>query len=80
MRKVELRQAVPSQAPQYTELWVNGYKLGEYIYGKDKKYLNTSKWADEMIKKRVKVLWRNIARLEEELDDLQTEHRIIQEK
>jgi hypothetical protein len=77
--KVELRQAVPSQAPQYTELWVNGYMLGEYINGKDKKYLNPQKWAKEMVKKRVKVLERNIARLEKELEDAIVEHGLIQE-
>lgn len=79
MRTVEIRQRFKNQ-PQYTELWVNGYMLGEYINGKDKKYLNPEKWADEMVKKRTKVLERNIARLEQELEDAQVELGLIQER
>ena len=57
----------PSQAPSYTQLVVNGFTLGEYIYGKDKPYLNPEKWARKMVKKRMVVISRNITRLEEEL-------------
>lgn len=76
-RKIELVESVPSQAPSYTKLIVNGVELGEYICGKDKKYLNPEKWADEMVKKRTIVLNRNIRRLENELLNYKEELRII---
>lgn len=75
--KIELKQTVPSQAPSYTELWVNGIKLGEYIHGKDKKYLNPEKWAKEQIKKRMIVINRNIKRLTDELSEWKTEKKIL---
>jgi len=65
--KIELRQDVPSQAPEYTSLLVNGIKIGQYVCGEDKKYLNPEKWAKEQLKKRNIVIDRNIKRLEEEL-------------
>ena len=65
--KIELIQSVPKQAPSYTKLIVNGYLLGEYIYGKDKVYLDKEKWAKKQIAKRVPVLKRNIERLKGEL-------------
>lgn len=75
--KIELKQAIPAQAPSYTELYVNGILLGEYIHGKDKKYLNPEKWAKEQITKRNKVIDRNIERLKRELELLEEEKRII---
>lgn len=75
--KIELKQELPNQAPSYTSLYVNGVKLGEYIYGNDKKYLNPEKWAAEQIKKRNVVLDRNIKRLKEELVAFEEEKRII---
>ena len=75
--KVELRARVPSQAPEYTQLIVNGIVLGEYIFGKDKKYLNPKKWAKEAIVKRNKVIDRNIKRLQQELTNWKREKEII---
>ena len=75
--KIELKQSVPGQAPSYTELYVNGIKLGEYINGKNKKYLNPEKWAKEQIKKRNIVIERNIKRLENELKKWNKEKEII---
>lgn len=75
--KIELKQAIPSQAPSYTYLYVNGIKLGEYICGENKKYLNPEKWAKEQLKKRNIVLDRNIARLERELEELKEEKNIL---
>lgn len=75
--KIELRQNVPKQAPSYTSLIVNGVELGEYICGKDKKYLNPEKWAKEQIKKRNIVIDRNIDRLEKELAVWKKEKEII---
>lgn len=48
-------------------LVVNGYALGTYYGGKEKKYENPKKWARQQIRKRLPVLRRNIARLEKEL-------------
>ena len=75
--KIELKQTVPSQAPSYTELWVNGIKLGEYIHGKDKKYLNPEKWAKEQVKKRLSVIDRNIMRLNTLLLEWKREKNIL---
>ncbi len=75
--KIELRQSNPNRSPIYTELYVNGIKLGEYLGGKDKKYLNPEKWAKEQIKKRNKVINRNIKRLKNELRRWEEEKRII---
>ena len=65
--KIELIQSIPKQAPSYTKLVVNGYVLGEYIYRKDKVYLDKEKRAKKQIAKRVPVLKRNIERLKSEL-------------
>jgi hypothetical protein len=43
--EIELIQSIPSQAPKYTKLVVNGYVLGECLGGKDKVYLDKEKWA-----------------------------------
>ena len=75
--KIELKQDVPSQAPEYTSLYVNGIKLGEYICGKDKKYLNPERWAKEMLKKRNIVIDRNIRRLKAELSVWENERAAI---
>ena len=75
--KIEIRKDVPRQYPSYQSLLVNGVKLGEYICGNDKKYLNPEKWAKEQIKKRNVVLDRNILRLEEELNTLKKEKETI---
>ena len=75
--KIELKQEVPRQAPFYTSLYVNGIKVGEYIYGKDKKYLNPEKWARQCVRKRLKVITRNIDRLEGELKELKKEKDIL---
>lgn len=75
--KIELKQRIPKQAPDYTDLLVNGIKIGEYICGKDKKYLNPEKWAKQMIKNRNVVIDRNIARLKKELENWETEKEII---
>lgn len=77
--KIELRQNVPSQAPSYTSLIVNGVELGEYIFGAEKKYLNPEKWAKEQIKKRNVVIDRNILRLESELATWKKERDAINE-
>lgn len=53
--------------PRRWWLKVNGVKVGEYIYGEDKKYLNPEKWAKEQVPKRLKVVQRNIDRLQKEL-------------
>ena len=58
-------------------LLVNGYILGTYYGGKEKKYENPEKWAKSMAPKRLKVLHRNIARLEKELQALKNEQIAI---
>ncbi len=50
------------------ELWVNGYLLGEYLGGKYQIYTVPLIWAKKQIPKRVKVINRNIQRLEKELN------------
>lgn len=65
--KIEIKQAIPSQAPSYTYLYVNDVRLGEYIYGESRLYLYPERWAERQIKKRNVVLNRNIERLEKEL-------------
>jgi aspartate oxidase len=75
--KIELIQSIPKQAPSYTQLVVNGYVLGEYIYGKDKVYLDKERWAKKQIAKRVPVLIRNIERLKKELSDFEKELQAI---
>lgn len=60
-------------------LIVNGYVLGSYYGGKDKKYLNKEKWAKEQIKKRIPVLERNIKRLKSELLEFEDELLAIKE-
>jgi hypothetical protein len=59
--------------PRYATLWVNGVKLGEWYGGKHKKYLKPMSWALEMIPKRIKVIDRNIARLEKEINGFKSE-------
>lgn len=54
-------------------LIVNGYILGTYYGGKEKKYENPEKWARQMIPKRLKVVQRNIQRLTKELKSFQDE-------
>lgn len=49
-------------------LIVNGFEIGTYYGGKERKYLNPEKWAQEMIKKRLPVIERNIHRLVDELE------------
>ena len=56
-------------------LFINEVKIGEWICGKDKKYLNPEKWAKEQLKKRNIVLDRNIERLEEELSEFKKEQK-----
>ena len=51
----------------------NGYVLGVWFGGKEKKYLDPEKWAKEQIKKRNPIIDRNIKRLEQELDKLKKE-------
>lgn len=75
---IELKQKVPAQAPCYTELWVNGYRLGEYIHGKDKVYLYPERWASNQIKKRLPVIARNINRLKQELEKWEAEYKALQ--
>lgn len=74
---IEIKPSVPSQNPLYTELYVNGIKLGEYLGGKNKLYLYPEKWAKQQIKKRNKVIDRNIKRLEKELDQWNKERNMI---
>ena len=76
-RVVEVKYPLPRQAPSYATLYVNGIALGRYLGGEDKKYLNPEKWADEQIAKRTKVIDRNIARLEKELQELRKEKEVI---
>lgn len=61
------------------ELTVNGYLIGSYYGGKEKSYENKEKWAEKMIKKRVPVIERNIARLENELLQWKTELKALTE-
>jgi len=75
--KIELKQEVPTQAPSYTSIYVNGIKVGEYICGKDKKYLNPKKWAKQCVRKRLKVIVRNIDRLKNELRKLEKERDVL---
>jgi len=75
--KIEIRRDVPSQYPDYQSLWVNGVHLGQYISGENRVYLNPEKWAKDQIKKRTKVLDRNIARVIKELDALRDEKERI---
>ena len=58
-------------------LVVNGYCIGTYYGGKEKKYENPEKWAKQMIPKRRRVIQRNIIRLENELRDWEKELRAI---
>jgi hypothetical protein len=75
--KIEIKKDIPKQYPSYQSLYVNGIKLGEYICGENKKYLDPEKWAKEQVRKRNIVLDRNILRLENELHQLKEEKRII---
>ncbi len=61
------------------DLIVNGYTIGTYYGGKQKKYLNKYKWAEEQTNKRNPVLDRNILRLKKELELLEAEKRAINE-
>ncbi len=67
------------QKPSYTKLIVNGYVIGEYIQGEYKGYLNPIEWADKQSKKRLKVLDRNITRLENEASELAKERAALEE-
>ena len=50
------------------KLYVNGHLLGEYLGGNQNKvYREPFAWAKKQIPKRVKVINRNIQRLEKEL-------------
>lgn len=76
--KIEVKKVFPDRKDDhYQELYVNGIKVGEYIYGDDKKYLNPKKWAEEQLKKRNKVIDRNIKRLKTELDKWLKEKKIL---
>lgn len=61
------------------ELIVNGFVLGTYYGGAKKSYLEPEKWAKEMIKKRIPVIQRNIARLKKELEQWEIEKKAISE-
>lgn len=75
--EIEIRYPIEKQKPQYAQLWVNGVRLGEWIYGKVKKYESPEKWASEAVAKRNIVLDRNIKRLERELAAFKREKEII---
>jgi uncharacterized protein (DUF2132 family) len=75
--KIEIKYPIPNQRPYYAELYVNGYKLGEYLGGAKKPYLNKEKWAREQIKKRNIVIERNIKRLKEELKNWEKEKEAL---
>ncbi len=63
-------------APDEGCIWhlvVNGHTLGTFYGGKILKYEDKYKWADEMIPKRLKVVERNIERLEIELSSWKKE-------
>ncbi len=75
--KIEIKKDVPSQYPSYQSLYVNGIKIGEYICGESKEYLNPEKWAKKQIKKRNIVIDRNIKRLKDELKKWEKEKEIL---
>jgi predicted transcriptional regulator len=54
-------------------LYVNDVLIGEQICGEHKKYESKETWAAFQVKKRLKVLNRNINRLQSEIEDLQKE-------
>ena len=61
-------------------LFVNGVHIGTCNGdSKIKKYLEPEKWAHEMIVKRSAVLDRAISRLVDEMEELNNEHRLINE-
>jgi hypothetical protein len=75
--KIELKR-IPryKDAPDESCIWdliVNGIHVGTYYGGKEKKYLDKEKWANDIVPKRIKVLQRNIGRLEDELQDFNNE-------
>ena len=55
------------------KLIVNGYCIGTYFGGKEKKYEDKYKWADKMVLKRVPVILKNIERLKSELASFENE-------
>jgi hypothetical protein len=80
MRIVEVKYPLPNQKPSYATLYVNGVELGQWIHGKEKKYENPEKWADQQIRKRNIVICANILRLEEEIAQLKEEEILINRK
>ena len=62
------------------DLIVNTVVLGTYYGGKEKKYLNPEKWAEEQLKKRLPVIERNINRLQDELNLLLKERDLLTNK
>lgn len=66
--KIKITHPNKEKPPRYATLYVNGVVLGEWYGGKNKKYLKPITWALEQIPKRIKVIDRNIARLEKEID------------
>lgn len=65
LEKIVVKRGSPNFEHYY--LYVNGYKLGEHLGGKYKIYTAPLLWAKKQIPKRVKVINRNIQRLEKEL-------------
>ena len=74
MKNIEIKQ---HYSLDRFDLYVNGYKLGEYIHGKQKFYEKPESWAAKQIKKRNIVIDRNIRRLNTELVKWTTEKRAI---
>lgn len=58
-------------------LYVNWIVIWEYYWWIDKRYLNPEKRAKEMLRKRNKMLDRNIERLQLELESLKEEKTIL---
>ena len=59
-------------------LSVNGFVVGTYYGGEDKKYLDPEKWAKEMVKKRLVVVNRNIKRMSDELAEWRREKMALE--
>lgn len=76
MKKIEIHTPFKNH-DNGIRLMVNDIHIGTHHGGMDKKFLHPEMWAREMVRKRTKVLDRNIVRLRQQAEVLEWERKTI---